>query len=98
MLRPPDRLVFDVPCILGPKKGRESLMHSGIGLIRITRRSLAPNQRAVSWPVWFGCMMGALAVFSPLVSSAADEIHYTITGQTSVTFDWRSSSAENMIR
>lgn len=29
---------------------------------------------------------------------AADEIHWTITGQTSVTFDWRGSNAENTIR
>jgi Bacterial Ig domain/Calcineurin-like phosphoesterase/Purple acid Phosphatase, N-terminal domain len=27
----------------------------------------------------------------------ADEIHWTITGQTSVTFDWRGTSAENTI-
>jgi hypothetical protein len=43
-------------------------------------------------------MLGALAALTPLTSLAADEIHYTVTGQTSVTFDWRSSSAENMIR
>jgi Purple acid Phosphatase, N-terminal domain len=29
---------------------------------------------------------------------AADEIHWTITGQTSVTFDWRGATAENTIR
>lgn len=28
---------------------------------------------------------------------AADEIHWTITGQTSVTFDWRGTAAENAI-
>jgi hypothetical protein len=28
---------------------------------------------------------------------AADEIHWTITGQTSVTFDWRGTSSENRI-
>jgi hypothetical protein len=94
----PDTVVVDVPCILGPKKGRESIMHNGIGSTRTTWRSIAPRKRALTWPIWLGCMMGALAVFSPLASSAADEIHYTITGQTSVTFDWRSSAAENMIR
>jgi len=31
-------------------------------------------------------------------AAAADEIHWTITGQTSVTFDWRGTSAENTIR
>ncbi len=29
---------------------------------------------------------------------AADEIHWTITGQTSVTFDWRGSGSENAIQ
>src|SRR5713226_625089 len=29
---------------------------------------------------------------------AADEIHWTITGQTSVTFDWRGTTSENTIR
>jgi Concanavalin A-like lectin/glucanases superfamily/Bacterial Ig domain/Purple acid Phosphatase, N-terminal domain len=29
---------------------------------------------------------------------AADEIHWTTTGQTSVTFDWRGASTENTIR
>ena len=29
---------------------------------------------------------------------AADEIHWTIIGQTAVTFDWRGTSAENTIR
>jgi Concanavalin A-like lectin/glucanases superfamily/Bacterial Ig domain/Calcineurin-like phosphoesterase len=29
---------------------------------------------------------------------AADEIHWTVTGQNSVTFDWRGSSAESTIR
>jgi hypothetical protein len=28
---------------------------------------------------------------------AADEIHWTITGQTSVTFDWRGTASENVI-
>ena len=41
----------------------------------------------------------ALALLiSPLDSGAADEIHWTLTGQTSVTFDWRGSGAENTIR
>jgi hypothetical protein len=31
-------------------------------------------------------------------AEAADEIHWTITGQTSVTFDWRGPSSENSIR
>jgi len=29
---------------------------------------------------------------------ASDEIHWTLTGQTSVTFDWRGSNAENTIQ
>lgn len=37
-----------------------------------------------------------LCLSSP--SFAADEIHWTITGQTSVTFDWRGSASENKIR
>jgi len=73
-------------------------MESGGGPTHTIRRSIAPRKSASPWTIWLGCMLGALAVFSPIASSAADEIHYTITGQTSVTFDWRSSSSENMIR
>src|SRR5574337_253536 len=29
---------------------------------------------------------------------AADEIHWTVTGQSSVTFDWRGAATENTIR
>jgi hypothetical protein len=29
---------------------------------------------------------------------AADEVHWTFTGQTSLTFDWRGSSSENILR
>jgi hypothetical protein len=44
----------------------------------------------------FGILLAALCFAGP--ASAADEIHWTITGQTSVTFDWRGTSAENTIR
>jgi hypothetical protein len=37
------------------------------------------------------------SLVSAQVASAADEIHWTVTGQTSVTFDWRGSSSENKI-
>ncbi len=50
--------------------------------------------------------LAALAVLGVVLVSligtqaalAADEIHWTITGQTSVTFDWRGPVAENSIR
>lgn len=32
------------------------------------------------------------------IASAADEVHWTITGQTSVTFDWRGLENENFIQ
>ncbi len=73
-------------------------MHSGTRSAPTARMSITPRKLASSWSVWFGCILGALAILSPLASLAADEIHYTVTGQTSVTFDWRSSSSENMIR
>ena len=37
-------------------------------------------------------LLWALATASP--AGAADEIHWTLTGQTSVTFDWRGTSAD----
>ena len=40
-------------------------------------------------------LVGALVIVS--TAFAADEIHWTITGQTSVTFDWRGTSTENLI-
>jgi calcineurin-like phosphoesterase family protein/purple acid phosphatase-like protein len=38
----------------------------------------------------------ALALAS--AAQAADEIHWTVKGQTAVTFDWRGSSSENTVR
>lgn len=38
------------------------------------------------------------AVRNAGVATAADEIHWTITGQTSVTFDWRGTKDENFIQ
>jgi hypothetical protein len=73
-------------------------MHNGTGSAPTARMSIVPRKRASSWLVWLGCMLGVIGALSPLASLAADEIHYTVTGQTSVTFDWRSSSSENMIR
>jgi hypothetical protein len=35
---------------------------------------------------------------APPAATAADEIHWTLTGQTSVTFDWRGSAAERTLR
>jgi len=42
----------------------------------------------------------AFALVSAVTAAtfAADEIHWTITGQTSVTFDWRGTASENTIR
>ena len=40
----------------------------------------------------------ALALSLVGAAWAADEIHWTIKGQTAVTFDWRGSSSENTIR
>lgn len=37
-------------------------------------------------------------LFSNAVFAAPDEIHWTFRGPTSVTFDWRGSTAENTIR
>ena len=40
-----------------------------------------------------------LLVTAPaVVARAADEVHWTVTGQRSVTFDWRGSSLENTLR
>ena len=33
-----------------------------------------------------------------LAATKIDEVHYTITGQTSLTFDWRGPASENVIR
>jgi hypothetical protein len=41
---------------------------------------------------WILVLLWALGAASP--AGAADEIHWTITGQTSVTFDWRETSAD----
>ncbi len=38
-----------------------------------------------------------LAIVTANMAYAADEIHYTVTGQNSVTFDWRGTAAENSI-
>lgn len=38
-----------------------------------------------------------LAFITANMAFAADEIHYTITGQNSVTFDWRGTAIENSI-
>jgi chitodextrinase len=38
-----------------------------------------------------------LAFVTANMAFAADEIHYTITGQNSVTFDWRGTAVENSI-
>ncbi len=38
-----------------------------------------------------------LAIMAANMAYAADEIHYTITGQNSVTFDWRGTATENSI-
>ncbi len=38
-----------------------------------------------------------LAFMATNMAFAADEIHYSITGQTSVTFDWRGTATENTI-
>ena len=42
--------------------------------------------------VWLLCSQMAIAA-----AFAADEIHWTIMGQTSVTFDWRGAAEENYI-
>ncbi|MDD5463507.1 MAG: fibronectin type III domain-containing protein [Methylococcales bacterium] len=39
----------------------------------------------------------AVPLISTQVAWAADEIHWTITGKDSVTFNWRGSAAENSI-
>ena len=40
-----------------------------------------------------------LLVTAPaVVARAADEVHWTVTGQRSVTFDWRGSGLENTLR
>jgi parallel beta-helix repeat protein len=38
-----------------------------------------------------------LAFVTANMAFAADEIHYTVTGQNSVTFDWRGTAVENSI-
>ena len=40
----------------------------------------------------------AAALLAPADARAADQIHWTLTGQTSVTFDWRGTNAENTIQ
>jgi hypothetical protein len=50
-------------------------------------------------PAVLGVLLAALAAgATPGTALPADEIHWTLTGQTSVTFDWRGSSAENTIQ
>src|SRR5262245_2136084 len=44
------------------------------------------------------CVPLLLATLAPVGALAADGIHWTITGQTSVTFDWRGSESERVIR
>ena len=39
----------------------------------------------------------AMTLLTVNIAFAADEIHWTVTGQNSVTFDWRGTSAENSI-
>jgi PKD repeat protein len=46
----------------------------------------------------FGCAAILLFLVPGGVARAADGIHWTITGQTSVTFDWRGTAAEDFIR
>jgi len=49
-----------------------------------------------TWTLWIPVLLLAMGAVSEAL--AADEIHWTVTGQTSVTFDWRGSSSENTLR
>lgn len=42
-------------------------------------------------------LLFSLFIINNAITFAADEIHWTFTGQTSVTFDWRGISSENII-
>src|SRR5881628_2884320 len=45
-----------------------------------------------------GLLVLAAGLWGFAPAFAADEIHWTITGSTSVTFDWRGSITENTLR
>jgi hypothetical protein len=72
-----------------------------------TSPPVASGARAAGIP-WLvsrctGCMVAFCVVVSltfvmPVIARAADEIHFTVTGLTSVTFDWRGSTSENVIK
>ena len=48
---------------------------------------------------WRGLVAAVFCTLSPLgAAQGADEIHWTFTGQTSVTFDWRGTAAEDFVR
>ncbi len=63
-------------------------------------RRLAPAvlDRSAMRPFPFGVLATICLCAAAPAARAADQIHWTITGQTSVTFDWRGAAAENTIR
>lgn len=44
------------------------------------------------------CVVVILCALLPPVARAADEIHWTIMGQSAVSFDWRGTASEDFIR
>lgn len=73
-------------------------MFTRIGATGIAGVKVFPGSGASSSLSWLGCMLAGVAALSPGISAAADEVHFTIKGQTAVTFDWRSPVGENVIR
>lgn len=48
---------------------------------------------------WRGPILAMICALSPLgAAQAADEIHWTFTGQTSITVDWRGTAVEDFVR
>jgi hypothetical protein len=48
--------------------------------------------------VWLGASVLLWGVATGVALATVDEVHWTIMGQTAVTFDWRGASSENTVR
>src|SRR6185295_6304521 len=66
-------------------------------MIHFPRKPAVPRSGYVP-PVMMAAFLAFAAELAPLSARAADQIHWTLTGQTSVTFDWRGSTGESTIQ
>ena len=58
----------------------------------------SPGVRKTARAIRAALIACSLAVVASTAARAADEIHWTIIGQTAVTFDWRGSASENTLQ